>query len=91
MGHLPETERIRAIRSLHRENRIQDALALLEPQAKVRLDLSEETREHLLHLEAECHHGSGEFARAVELDPKNRVARLGKTKIEQQFELSDEK
>ncbi len=28
------------------------------------------------------------LTRAVELDPKNRVARLGKTKIEREFGLS---
>ena len=106
MESLPEPERIRAIRSLRRENKVQDALALLKQQAKYRLDVSEQTQDQLLHLEAECHQDSSddaravatydrivarrgdsvapanrEVARAVELDPKNRVARPGESKM----------
>ena len=113
MEPLPELELIRVIRSLRRENKVQDALALLKQQAKDRLDFSEETQDQRLHLEAECHHDSGKYARAVatydrivarrgdsvahanralaravELDPKNRVARPGKSKIEPEFGLS---
>ena len=65
MDQLPEPELIRSIQSLRRENKVQDAPALLKQQAKDRLDFSEEAQDQLPHLEAECHHDSGDHARAV--------------------------
>lgn len=65
MEVLPEPEPIRAIQSLCRENKVQDALVLSKQRATVRSDFSGETQVQQLHLEAECHEDPGDHARAV--------------------------